>query len=76
MMKTVSKSQFKPKAFEYFRMVEEKGETIVVTDRGKPVLKIVPFDEMDDPERVALKGTVVRYADPLEPIDQDWEASH
>jgi prevent-host-death family protein len=42
-MKTVSKSQLKARALEYFREVERAGEELVLTDRGKPVLKIVPY---------------------------------
>jgi PIN domain nuclease of toxin-antitoxin system len=39
MTETVSKSKFKPLALEYFRRVQETGEEIVITDRGKPVAK-------------------------------------
>jgi prevent-host-death family protein len=38
----ISKSRFKPKALEYFRRVQETGKPIIIADRGKPVLKIVP----------------------------------
>ena len=72
---TVSKSQFKPHAFEYFRLVQEQRETIVVTDRGTPVLKIVPFEEEDDPDLAALRGTLVKYEEPLEPVGEPWEAA-
>ncbi len=34
MEKTVSKAGFKPKALEYFRLVEETGIELVITDRG------------------------------------------
>ena len=71
----VSKSQFKPRAFEYFRLVQEQRETIVVTERGTPVLKIVPFEEEDDPDLAALRGTVVKYEEPLEPVDEPWDAA-
>ncbi len=40
---TVSKSQFKPKALEFFREIEKTGKPLIITDRGKPVLKIVPI---------------------------------
>ncbi len=70
----VSKSQFKPKAFEYFRMVEEERRTIVITDRGTPVLKIVPYLEDDDADLAALRGALVSYDDPLEPVGDPWEA--
>ena len=46
-VKTVSKSAFKPHAFEYFRMVET-GQTIVITDHGKPVARIVPYADAAD----------------------------
>ncbi len=45
MAETVSKSQFKPRSLEYFRRVEQTGENLVITDHGRPVLKIVPYEE-------------------------------
>lgn len=36
----VSKSEFKGKALEYFRQVQASGESVVVTDHGKPVLEV------------------------------------
>ena len=71
----VSKSQFKPKAFEYFRMVEEERRTIVITDRGTPVLKIVPYTDDDDADLAALRGTLLSYDDPVEPVGEPWEAA-
>ena len=75
MGRSVSKSVFKAKALEYFREVESTGAELVITDHGKPVLKIVPFAH--DPEEAlrSLRGTVVRFEDPLEPVGvEDWEA--
>jgi prevent-host-death family protein len=74
MGRSVSKSAFKAKALEYFREVESTGAELVITDHGKPVLKIVPFAH--DPEEAlrSLRGTVVRFEDPLEPVGvEDWE---
>jgi PHD/YefM family antitoxin component YafN of YafNO toxin-antitoxin module len=70
----VSKSQFKAKALEYFRQVETSGEPIIVTDHGKPALEIrrVAGKERDPLE--ILKGSVLRYDDPFEPVGlEDWE---
>lgn len=47
MSQTVSKSQFKPNSLEYFRRIEQTGEELVITDHGRPVLKVVPY--VDDP---------------------------
>jgi len=75
MTEVISKSKFKPKALEYFRKVERTGQEIVITERGRPVVKIVPYAV--DPEEAlrSLRGTVVAYRDPTEPVGiEDWEA--
>lgn len=74
MQKTVSKSRLKAKALEYFREVERTGIELVVTDRGRPVLKIVPYRADSDSPATDLHDTVVRYDDPTEPVAvEDWE---
>ena len=40
MVESISKSQFKAKALEFFRQVEASGEPIVITDNGRPTLEI------------------------------------
>lgn len=73
---TVSKSKFKPRALQYFREVQQTGEPLVITDRGRPVLKLVPYgSEPDDAALQALRGSVLEYRDPTEPVGlDDWEA--
>jgi len=75
MEESISKSKFKPRALEYFREVERTGKELVITDRGKPVIKIVPYSEEPDKEMEALRGTVVKYDQPTEPVGlEDWES--
>ncbi|OGQ97087.1 MAG: prevent-host-death protein [Deltaproteobacteria bacterium RIFOXYD12_FULL_57_12] len=72
---SVSKSQFKPKSLEYFRRIEQTGEELIITDHGRPVLKVIPYNE--DPETwfKGLRNTVLRYESPMEPIAEgEWEA--
>ncbi len=70
----ISKSKFKPKSLEYFRKVQETGEPIIITDHGKPVLKIVPYAPSPDELLQVLRGSVLSYEDPLEPVgDEDWD---
>ena len=72
MSEQVSKSAFKARAFEFFREVERTGREVVVTDRGRPVWKVVPYSR--EPALEALRGSVLRYDDPTEPAGlQDWE---
>ncbi len=71
----ISKSKFKPKALYYFRQVEKTGKELIITDRDKPVLKIVPYRE--DPWEIlkSLRNTVIKYDDPTEPVGlEDWES--
>ena len=71
----VSKSTFKARALEYFREVESTGRELIITDHGKPVLKVVPYAHDPAEALEALRGSVIRYDDPLEPVGlEDWEA--
>jgi PHD/YefM family antitoxin component YafN of YafNO toxin-antitoxin module len=70
----VSKSQFKAKALEYFRQVETSGEPIIVTDHGKPALEIRRVAEKERDPFEILRGSVLRYDEPFEPVGvEDWE---
>ena len=74
MEQIISKSKFKPNALQYFREIEKTGQEIIITDRGKKVLKIVPYRE--EPQKILklLQNSVVKYEDPFEPVGlQDWE---
>ena len=72
----VSKSRFKARALEYFRQVERTGREVVITDRGKPVLKLVPFSEDSQQALRVLRETVIRYDAPTKPVgEEDWEAT-
>jgi prevent-host-death family protein len=71
----VSKSRFKPRALNYFREVERSGKEVIITDRGKPVLKLVPYTEKPDAWLKPLRGSVKKYLKPTEPVGLDeWEA--
>lgn len=70
----VSKSRFKANARRYFREVETTARPITITDRGRPVLRIVPFAPLAEDPLESLRGTVLRYDSPLEPVaGEDWE---
>ena len=74
MLPSVSKSQFKARALELFRQVQRTGRSITITDRGTPVLKLVPFREDPKDALRALRDTVVKYDAPTKPVgEDDWE---
>ena len=71
----ISKSKFKPHALKYFRHVEESGKELIITDHGKPTLRIVPFSEDPLESLKALRNSVIKYEDPAAPVGlEDWES--
>lgn len=76
-MNTISKSQFKPEALRYFREVEQTHEPLIITDHGRAVLKLIPYEENkigDDGTLDSLRGSVLRYDKPEAPVGlKDWD---
>ena len=71
----VSKAHFKAHVLEILRRVEMSGEPVIVTDRGRPVVRVEPYFGTDDTALAALRGSVLAYHDPTEPVDRSaWEA--
>jgi len=74
MDKAVSKSQFKARALQYFREIEESGRALIVTDHGRPVIKVTPYHPDADELLRALRGSVISYKQPMEPVGIDaWD---
>lgn len=77
-MQTISKSKFKPRALEIMREVERTGKAMVITDHGEPVLELRRYhpDRTREDPMVYLKGSVLQYSDPIEPVaEDDWDAA-
>jgi antitoxin (DNA-binding transcriptional repressor) of toxin-antitoxin stability system len=76
MKKRVSKSAFKARALEFCREIEASGESLILTDRGRPVLEVRPYrDDEIDPLNT-LHKSVSHYDRPTDPIGEDeWEAN-
>jgi antitoxin (DNA-binding transcriptional repressor) of toxin-antitoxin stability system len=72
----ISKSAFKARALEIFRQVEASGEPVVITDHGEPKLEVRPYRAPNRDPLEALRGSVLRYDDPTEPVGvEDWDAA-
>ena len=71
----VSKADFKARALHHLREVERTGGELVITDHGRPVVKVVPYN--NDPEALlgSLRGSVKKFVEPLEPVRVEWEAA-
>jgi prevent-host-death family protein len=70
--KTIPAGEFKAKCLALLDEVAKRGETLVVTKRGKPVAKLVPFD--DQASTRDLIGSVIAEGDLLSPVDEPWDA--
>jgi prevent-host-death family protein len=76
MLQTIPKSKFKPKVLEYLRGVEEKKKPLIITHSGKPVVKIIPFEEVKEEKLLKELGdAIVAYGNLVDPVgEDDWEA--
>jgi prevent-host-death family protein len=70
----LSAAEFKATCLELMDRVRETGVEYVVTKHGKPVAKLVPYtDPLKKPLFGSMKGTVLKYERPLDPIDADYD---
>ena len=60
MTEQISKSQFKPRALEFFREIEASGRPLIITDNGVPKLEIRPYRGPTD-RLSALRGSVIYF---------------
>lgn len=71
---TVPAASFKARCLELMDRVRETRETYVVTKHGKPVAKLVPYEDAPDrPFFGCMAGTVLKYERPFDPIDGEWD---
>jgi hypothetical protein len=63
-MNKISKSQFKPRALEFFRDIEATGRALVITDNGEPRIEIRRYRPPSADPLDALRGSVV-FFDPI-----------
>ncbi len=72
----ISKTKLKAHMLELFRDLQEKGGEIIVTERDKPVLRIIRYSEKQSAEELFRDwvGCVRWNEDPDTPTTDEWEA--
>ena len=72
---TISKGKLKARMLEIFREIEAGGQEWIVTDNGKPVLKIVPIKKDAAVEEIFghLRDKVIIYEDLTLPTIEEWD---
>jgi antitoxin (DNA-binding transcriptional repressor) of toxin-antitoxin stability system len=69
----MSKTEFKSHALEVFRNVEQSGETLIITDRGKPKIEIRKIRRQEVSPMELLRNSVVKYELATSPVSvDDW----
>jgi len=68
-MKTTAISEFKAHCLQVFGRVARTKETVVVTKRGKPLVKVIPFRHNNEsPVPGELSETLVFEKDIVSPL--------
>lgn len=74
---SIGAADFKARCLELMERVRETGVEYVVTKHGKPVAKLVPVTNRARGASSfgAMRGTLLHYDRPLDPLDDDWDVN-
>ncbi len=70
----ISAAEFKAKCLKLMDSVEHERVQVIITKRGRPVAKLVPYDEKPVSIFGAMAGTGTIAGDIISPIDVTWNA--
>lgn len=77
MTRTVPAGEFKAKCLKLIDEVNESGDTLIVTKRGRPVVEVRPAPPAGKRKSIigAMKGEIQILGDIISPIDGlEWDA--
>lgn len=66
--------EFKTQCLKLMDLTNQNHEVIVITKRGKPVAKLVPFEEEPTSIFGALQGSFCIKGNLLQPMEEEWDA--
>ena len=75
-MKTISVSRFKSRCLALMAEVQEKGEPLLVTKRGQPLVRVVPARDGKGKGWIGcMEGTARIASDIVEPVapQEEWD---
>jgi len=77
-MKSVAISEFKARCLALLKEVQQKGEPLLVTKRGRAMVRVLPAREVRSPTWLgAMAGTATIAGDLIRPASDpdEWEAN-
>lgn len=70
----IAAGKFKAQCLKLMDQVQASREEVVITKHGKPVAKLVPFENNSSTSLLGyLKGTVEVVGDITTPLEEVWE---
>lgn len=75
-MLQLSAGEFKTHCLKLMDLAQKKGETVIITKRGIPVAKLVPFEETPLPIFGFMSGSIEIKGDIIQPIEEEWYAEN
>lgn len=73
--RSLSTSELKAHCSRVVDEVSKRREPVVITKRGKPVARLVPWEEEPTDLFGFARGSITVHGDLLAPVDVDWEAA-
>ena len=70
---TVTIEKFQDHCLRLVDKVSQQHKPITITKRGKPIAKLMPYEQSPQTLYGAMKGTIHILDDLVNPIDIDWE---
>ena len=69
----ISAGQFKAQCLKLMDEVKTRHEEVVITKRGKPVARLVPYEKTPVPIHGFMKNTVMIIGDVVSPTGEKWD---
>ena len=71
--RVIKASEFKAECLKLMDQVAETGEEIVITKKGRPVARLVPYRMKPSTFFGRDRGRIRILGDIVEPVDVEWE---
>lgn len=72
-MKKIPAGSFKARCLAVMNEIQSTREPVVVTKRGKPLVKVVPIEEQTNGLLGCMKGKIRIVGDIESPIPVEWK---
>lgn len=70
----IGAGEFKAKCLKLMDLTEQKHETIIITKRGIPVAKLVPYTDATPSLFGFMKKSLKVKGDIISPLEEQWDA--